>query len=85
MQQQKYADITLCWKAPTLYQRRVSGWVHQIIEGLPQFTFSLIFLGSRKSDYGEMKYALFDNVIHLECHYLWDHFFSQAPGLRRQP
>ena len=33
----------------------------------------------------EMKYALIDNVIHLECHYLWDHFFSQAPGLRRQP
>ena len=80
MQQQKYADITLLLEGTYPFIRGgVSGWVHQIIEGLPQFTFSLIFLGSRKSDYGEMKYALADNVIHLECHYLWDHFFSAKP------
>ena len=80
MPQTKYADITLLLEGTYPFIRGgVSGWVHQIIEGLPQFTFSLIFLGSRKSDYDELKYTLPKNVAHLECHYLWDPFFSPDP------
>ncbi|MBA4142097.1 MAG: GT4 family glycosyltransferase PelF [Nitrosospira sp.] len=79
-QQQKYADITLLLEGTYPFIRGgVSGWVHQILEGLPQHTFSLIFLGSRKSDYDEPKYGLPDNVVHLECHYLWDDFFTSKP------
>jgi polysaccharide biosynthesis protein PelF len=79
-QPQKYADITLLLEGTYPFIRGgVSSWVHQIIEGLPQFTFSIIFLGSRKSDYGEPKYVLANNVVHLECHYLWDSFFSSKP------
>ncbi|SEK42239.1 GT4 family glycosyltransferase PelF [Nitrosovibrio tenuis] len=80
MQQQKYADITLLLEGTYPFIRGgVSGWVHQIIEGLPKYTFSLIFLGSRKSDYDEPKYVLPDNVVHLECHYLWEPFFKSKP------
>ena len=79
-QQPKYADITLLLEGTYPFIRGgVSSWVHQIIEGLPQYTFSIIFLGSRKSDYDEPKYNLGPNVVHLECHYLWDPFFSSAP------
>ena len=84
MPQTKYADITLLLEGTYPFIRGgVSGWVHQIIEGLPQFTFSLIFLGSRKSDYDELKYTLPKNVAHLECHYLWDpFFFTRSPALQ---
>src|SRR3982751_2235843 len=79
-QQPKYADITLLLEGTYPFIRGgVSSWVHQIIEGLPQYTFSIIFLGSRKSDYEGPKYTLADNVVHLECHYLWDPFFSPPP------
>jgi polysaccharide biosynthesis protein PelF len=67
------ADITLLLEGTYPFVRGgVSGWVHQIILGLPQFTFGLIFIGSKTSDYEGHKYPLPDNVVHLECHYLWD-------------
>lgn len=50
----------------------VSSWVNQIIKGFPQYTFACCFIGSQPSDYGEMKYELPDNVVHLEIHYLHD-------------
>ncbi len=79
-QQQKYADITLLLEGTYPFVRGgVSSWMHQIIEGLPQYTFALIFLGSKEKDYDSQKYVLPDNVIHLECHYLWDHFSLSKP------
>ncbi|WP_424192370.1 GT4 family glycosyltransferase PelF [Ampullimonas aquatilis] len=48
----------------------VSSWVNQIIRGFPEYRFGAVFIGSQESDYGEMKYALPDNFVHLECHYL---------------
>lgn len=50
----------------------VSSWVNQIIRGFPELTFGAVFLGSRREDYGEMRFALPDNFIHLECHYMHD-------------
>lgn len=50
----------------------VSSWVNQIIRGFPEFSFGIIFMGSRREDYGEMKYALPDNVVHFEAHYLYE-------------
>ena len=54
----------------------VSSWVNQIIRAFPTLRFAIVFIGSRKEDYGEQKYALPDNVVHLETHYLYD--FSKA-------
>lgn len=48
----------------------VSSWVNQIIRGFPDIAFGGVFLGSRRADYGEPKYALPDNLVHLQCHYL---------------
>jgi polysaccharide biosynthesis protein PelF len=81
MQQEKnYADITLLLEGTYPFVRGgVSGWVHQIIEGFPQYTFALVFLGSRKKDYDKPKYDLPDNVVHLECHFLWDPLSLSEP------
>lgn len=50
----------------------VSSWVNQIIRGFPELQFGVIFLGSRRQDYGEMKYAFPENLVHFEEHYLHD-------------
>ncbi len=57
----------------------VSSWVHQLITGLPDLSFSLVFIGSGRSDYSEAKYALPANVAHLETHYLEDAYAGYAP------
>ena len=58
----------------------VSSWVNQIIRGFPQISFGVCFLGSRRADYGDMRYALPPNVVHLECHYIHD--MHDAPVAR---
>jgi len=50
----------------------VSSWVNQIIRAFPEIRFAVVFLGSRAEDYGNIKYALPDNVVHFETHYLYD-------------
>lgn len=50
----------------------VSSWVNQIIRGFPEIRFGAVFLGSRPQDYGEMRYALPDNLVHLETAYLYE-------------
>lgn len=50
----------------------VSSWVNQIIRGFPQLRFGAIFLGSRPQDYGPMRYALPDNLVHLDTVYLYE-------------
>ena len=51
----------------------VSSWVNQIIRGFPEIRFGLCFIGSRPDDYGTPKYALPDNVVHLETHFIHEH------------
>ncbi|MFN0162730.1 MAG: GT4 family glycosyltransferase PelF [Burkholderiales bacterium] len=58
----------------------VSSWVNQIVRGFPEIRFGACFLGSRREDYGAMRYALPDNLVHLECHYMHDH--ADAPPVR---
>lgn len=55
----------------------VSSWVNQIIRGFPELRFGICFIGSRREDYGQPKYALPDNVVHLETHYM--HERHEAP------
>ena len=60
----------------------VSSWVHQVINGFPELTFAICFLGSRKQDYGDKKFQLPPNVVHLEEHYLNE--ASGAPPISPQ-
>jgi glycosyltransferase involved in cell wall biosynthesis len=67
------ADITLLLEGTYPYVRGgVSSWVHQIIRAFPEWRFHLVFLGSRREDYGPMHYTLPDNVVGLETHYLFE-------------
>lgn len=49
----------------------VSSWVNQMIKGLPEYRFAVVFLGSRPEDYGAPKYAFPPNLVHVEAHYLF--------------
>ncbi len=49
----------------------VSSWVHQIVSGFPELRFHLCFIGSRREDYGDMRYTLPPNVVGLTTHYLF--------------
>lgn len=65
------ADVCLLLEGTYPYVRGgVAGWVHQIISGLPEIRFSLVFLGGSPNAYSGLKYALPPNVVHLEEHYL---------------
>ena len=50
----------------------VSSWIHQLLVGLSDFKFGIIFLGSREEDYGDVLYDLPENLVHLEVHYMFD-------------
>ena len=48
----------------------VSAWVHQIISGLPDISFAIIFIGGEQEMYGPAQYQFPPNVTHVETHYL---------------
>jgi polysaccharide biosynthesis protein PelF len=78
------ADVCLLLEGTYPFVRGgVSAWVHQIIGGLPELAFSLVFVGSRRADYSEAKYRLPGNVVHLETHYLEDAYEGYAPARRQ--
>ncbi len=65
------ADIALLLEGTFPYvSGGVSSWINQMIRAYPEYRFAVVFLGSRPQDYGEVKYALPDNVVHVEAHYL---------------
>ncbi len=67
------ADIALLLEGTFPYiSGGVSSWVNQIIRAYPEYRFAIVFLGSRREDYGEPRYALPDNVVHLENHYIYE-------------
>lgn len=78
------ADVTLLLEGTYPFIRGgVSSWVHQIITGLPEYTFSLVFLGGDPAHYGQQQYELPENVVHFECHYIMDVRKEQKPTPRK--
>ncbi len=66
-------DILLVSEGTYPYVRGgVSSWISQLISGLSQFTFGVIFIGSRREDYRGVLYEFPPNLKHLEVHYLFD-------------
>ncbi len=49
----------------------VSTWIHQLITGMPDIRFGVLFLGSRESDYEDIKYELPRNLVYLESFFLF--------------
>ncbi|GLS84087.1 GT4 family glycosyltransferase PelF [Paraferrimonas haliotis] len=79
----KPIDICLLLEGTYPYVRGgVSSWVHQLINGLPQFHFYLVFVGGTKSFYPKQHYTLPDNVVGIEEHFLMDKTGLIAPQPR---
>lgn len=75
----KTVDITLLLEGTYPFvSGGVSSWVHQLICGLPQLEFALVFLGGSPDAYEGLRYELPRNVVHLE-----EHFLSEVPGFQR--
>lgn len=67
------ADVGLLLEGTYPFVRGgVSAWVHKLIEALPETTFSLVFVGGRRSDHGPAAYPFPTNVAHFERHYLFE-------------
>ncbi len=66
-----HANICLLLEGTYPYIRGgVSSWVKQLIEGMPELTFSIVFLGGKADDYDKPAYDIPDNVLHIETHFL---------------
>jgi len=63
----------------------VASWVHQLITGIPELSFSLVFVGGRRLDYGEAMYRLPPNVVHQESHFLEDSLQGHEPRQMHVP
>jgi glycosyltransferase involved in cell wall biosynthesis len=61
----------------------VSSWVHEIITGLPELRFGVIFLGASAAHYDGLKYTLPPNLVHLETHFLMEG--REPPPVRARP
>ena len=73
------ADITLILEGTYPFvSGGVSSWVHQIIKGLPELRFSLVFIGGSPDKHEKMRFELPPNVVHLQEHYL-----SEVPTQQR--
>ncbi len=67
------ADIGLLLEGTYPYvSGGVSSWVHEIITGLPELSFGIVFIGSAPEDYKPIRYKLPPNLVHVETHYLVD-------------
>ncbi|MEO2083481.1 MAG: GT4 family glycosyltransferase PelF [Desulfurobacteriaceae bacterium] len=55
----------------------VSTWIHQLITSLSEFSFGILFLGSRREDYSGIQYEIPKNVLFIKEFYLFDEFNEQ--------
>lgn len=70
----KSDDIDVMFLAEGTYpyiRGGVSSWIAKILSELTDIKFGICFIGSQESEYGELKYELPDNLVHLELHYLF--------------
>ncbi|HIP21036.1 MAG TPA: DUF3492 domain-containing protein [Sulfurimonas sp.] len=69
----KSVDIMLVAEGTYPYIRGgVSSWIHQLITGLAEYDFGIIFIGSSEGDYGDTLYDFPANLKHIEVHYLFE-------------
>lgn len=72
-QEPPLADICLLLEGTWPYVRGgVSSWIHQMILGLPDLTFSVMFIGGQRSAYPARRYEVPSNVLHIEEVFLED-------------
>ena len=68
-----HVDVCLLLEGTYPYVRGgVSTWVKQLIEGMPDLSFSIIFIGANPGDYDKPAYTIPQNLRHIEIHYIMD-------------
>lgn len=73
------ADVCLLLEGTWPYVRGgVSSWIHQLILGLPELTFSVLFIGGQRQAYEKRRYEVPPNVVHIEEVFLEESW--QKPG-----
>jgi glycosyltransferase involved in cell wall biosynthesis len=73
------ADVCLLLEGTFPFVRGgVSSWVNEMLKAYPQTRFAIVFIGSREQDYNGAAYALPDNVVHFETHYLYERSAADA-------
>ncbi|CAB3719321.1 GT4 family glycosyltransferase PelF [Paraburkholderia rhynchosiae] len=81
-----HADVCLLLEGTFPYVRGgVSSWVNDMIRSYPDLRFSIVFVGSREEDYEGAAYALPDNVVHFEAHYLYEAAHADKDASREIP
>lgn len=61
------ADVCLLLEGTWPYVRGgVSSWIHQMLLGLPEVTFSVMFIGGQRSAYTRKNYEIPPNVVHIK-------------------
>ncbi|HHD83574.1 MAG TPA: DUF3492 domain-containing protein, partial [Campylobacteraceae bacterium] len=50
----------------------VSSWIDQLMRGLPDYRFGIIFIGSRREEYDAIKYTFPENLVYLLESYMFD-------------
>ncbi len=69
----KSVDILIVAEGTYPYVRGgVSSWIDQLIRGLSEYRFGILFLGSKKEDYSEKKYEFPKNLVYFEEYFLFD-------------
>ncbi len=78
------ADVALVLEGTFPYvSGGVSSWINQIIRAYPEYRFAIVFLGSRREDYGQFRYTLPPNVVHFEEHFLYGELHAHGQPARR--
>lgn len=84
MSEKRPVDICLLLEGTYPYVRGgVSSWLHQIIEGLKEYTFHIIFLGGDPDTYTKRYYDFPENVKGFEMHYLLSDTGQFSPSARK--
>ncbi len=79
------ADVALLVEGTYPFVRGgVSSWVHRLIESLPETTFSVVFLGGRRTGHGPPVYPQPPNVRYFERQYLFEASAPDQPAGRRR-
>ena len=80
------ADVTLFLEGTYPYVLGgVSSWVQQIITGLPELTFSLLYIGAKQDPKAKQHYQLPKNVLSLKEVYLHTELSKREQRRRRIP
>ncbi len=62
----------------------VATWISQLITDIPELNFGVLFLGSRRKDYKEIRYNLPENLVYLETAYFFEEKRSYIPKRRSE-